>query len=89
MKKLLVLSVVALVYIDVFRITNFETGDIGSATILIYVEVPIFVFLSVILFLVRFHFCVKKRFTAKSLYFVSFIINLISLVLTYKVFLFF
>ena len=89
MKKNLILSVVALIYIGLFKITNFETGDIGSATILIYFGVPFFIFLSFILFIQSFIFCIKKKFTSKSLYFVSFIINLISLALTYKIFLFF
>ena len=46
MKKRLIFSVIALIYICVFKITNFEFGDIASATLLIYVGVPFFVFLS-------------------------------------------
>lgn len=89
MKKKIVLSVVALVYISLFKITNFETGDVGSATILIYFGVPFFILLSLILFIVNSYYCFKEKFTIKSLYFVSLIVNFISLTLIYEVFLFF
>lgn len=89
MKKNLVLSVIALIYIIVFKITNFETGEVASATILIYIGVPLFILLSLILFIVNFYSCFKEKFTSKSSNFVSLIVNFISLALTYEVFLFF
>ena len=89
MRKVLALSVIALVYIGLFKITNFETGEVASATILIYFGVPFFVILSLILFVQSLFFCIKQKFTIQSLYLVSLIINFISLALTYRIFLFF
>ena len=89
MKKILVFSVISLVYIGVFKITDFETGDIGSATILIYIGVPFFVLVSLILFILSLYNFYKVKFNIKSLYFVSLIINLITFILTFNVYLFF
>jgi hypothetical protein len=89
MKKRLTFSVIALIYICIFKITNFETGDVASATILIYVGVPFFVLVSLILFIVSFYNCYKEKFNVKSLYFITLIANLISLILAFNVFLFF
>ncbi len=89
MKKKLFFSVIALIYICIFKITDFETGNVASATILIYVGVPFFVLVSLILFIVSFYNFYKEKFNIKSLYFISLILNLITLVLTLDVFLFF
>lgn len=89
MKKKLILTLIALVYIIIFKITNFETGDIASATILIYIGVPFFVLVSLILFLISLFNFYKENFNTKSLYFVILIVNLIMIVLTFDVFLFF
>ena len=78
MKKILVLSVIAFAYIFVFRITDFQTGDIASATILLF-GVPVFVTLTVILFLISLYFTVKENFSTKPLYFVSCAANFTSL----------
>ncbi len=89
MKKRLIFSVIALIYICLFKITNFETGDIGSATILICVGVPFFVLVSLILFIISLFNVYKEKFNIKSLHFVSLIVNLITVVLTFDIFLFF
>ena len=89
MKKKLALSLIALVYIIIFKITNFETGDVASATILIYVGVPFFVLVSFILFLISLFNFYKQNFNSKSLYFVALIVNLITLIVTFNIFLFF
>ena len=89
MKKKLALSLIALTYIIVFKITNFETGDIGSATILIYIGVPFFVLVSIILLLISLFNFYKEKFNTKALYFVTLIVNLITVVITFDVFLFF
>ena len=89
MKKKFFFSVIALIYICIFKITDFETGKVASATILIYVGVPFFVLVSLILFMVSFYNFYKEKFNIKSLYFISLILNLITLVLTLDVFLFF
>ena len=89
MKKKFFFSVIALIYICIFKITDFETGNVASATILIYVGVPFFVLVSLILFMVSFYNFYKEKFNIKSLYFISLILNLITLVLTLDVFLFF
>jgi hypothetical protein len=89
MKKKLALSLIALTYIIIFKITNFETGDIGSATILIYIGVPFFVLVSIILLLISLFNFYKEKFNTKSLYFVTLIVNLITVVITFDVFLFF
>lgn len=66
MEKRLIFSVIALIYICVFKITNFEFGDIASATLLIYIGVPFFVFLSLILFIVSFFITfIKKSLLSK------------------------
>lgn len=88
MKKF-TLSVIALVYIIIFKITNFETCDIGSATILIYFGVPLFVLVSLISFIISLFKFYKEKFNPKSLTFVNVIINLITVVLTFEIFLFF
>ncbi|MCA6421214.1 MAG: hypothetical protein IM568_00170 [Flavobacterium sp.] len=88
MKKIFSLSVISLVYIIIYRITNFETGDIGSATILIF-GVPFFVLVSLILFLISLFKLYKEKFNTKSLTFVTLIINLITIVLTFEIILFF
>jgi hypothetical protein len=82
MKKILTFSIIALIYITVFKITDSETGDIGSATILV-LGVPVFVFLSFFLFIVSLYFCIKKRSSDNSLYVISLIINLVSIILTF------
>ena len=89
MKKKFFFSVIALIYICIFKITDFETSNVASATILIYVGVPFFVLVSLILFMVSFYNFYKEKFNIKSLYFISLILNLITLVLTLDVFLFF
>ena len=89
MKKKFFFSVIALIYICIFKITDFETGNVASATILIYVGVPFFVLVSLILFIVSFYNFYKEKFNIKSLYFISLILNLITVVLTLDVFLFF
>ena len=88
MKKF-TLSVIALVYIIIFKITNFETCDIGSATILIYFGVPLFVLVSLILFMVSYFKFYKEKFNIKSLTFATLIINLITVAITFDIFLFF
>ena len=87
MKKA-ILSIIALVYIVVFKITDFETGDIGSATILIF-GVPFFVLVSLILFMVSYFKFYKEKFNIKSLTFATLIINLITVAITFDIFLFF
>ena len=89
MKKKFFFSAIALIYICIFKITDFETDNVASATILIYVGVPFFVLVSLILFKVSFYNFYKEKFNIKSLYFISLILNLITLVLTLDVFLFF
>lgn len=89
MKKIFTLSVIALIYISVFKITDFETGEVASATLLIYVGVPFFVLVSLILFLISLFNFYKENFNTKSLCFATLIVNLITLVLTFDVFLFF
>ncbi len=89
MKTKFALSLIALVYIFIFKITNFETGDIASATILIYVGVPFLVLVSLILFIISLFKFYKEKFNIRSLYFVTLIVNLITIVLTFNIFLFF
>ena len=54
MKKRIILSLFALVYLSLYKITNFETGDIGSATLLIYIGVPLFIIISFVLFFIAY-----------------------------------
>ena len=89
MRKKLIFSLIALIYISVFKITDFETGDVGLATILIYIGVPLFVLVSLSLFVVSFYNFYKEKFNIKSICFVSLILNLISLTLTFDAFSFF
>lgn len=88
MKKNLFLSLIALVYIIIYKIINFETGNIGSATILVCIGVPLFILISILLLtngLINFY---KEGFKIKSLYFLIVIINLFSIILTFEIFLF-
>ena len=80
MKKILILSVFTLVYLSLYKITEFETGDIGSATILV-IGVPVFAFLSIVLLLICIYYFWKTKYDFKSLYFISLILNFISIFL--------
>jgi len=81
MKKRLILSIIALIYIIIYKFTNFEFGDIASATLLIYVGVPFFLLVSLILFIVNFYYSYKEKFTIKSLNFISLVLTLIVFVI--------
>jgi hypothetical protein len=89
MKKRLILSVIVLIYLSIYKITNFETGDIGSATLLIYVGVPLFVITSFVLFIQSLYFFIKEKFKFSEQNFILLIINSISIILTFDVYLFF
>ena len=89
MKKNFAISLIALIYIIIFKITNFETGDITSATLLIYIGVPFFALASIILFLINLFKLYKEKFNPNSKHFFILVVNLITIVLTFDVFLFF
>lgn len=87
MKKKIILSVFALIYLTVFKITDFEFGGIGLATILGFL-VPFFVLLSLILFILSLYSFYRKD-SDNSDNFVILISNLVSLILTFDVFFYF
>jgi hypothetical protein len=89
MKKRTILSLFTLVYLSLYKITNFETGDIGSATLLIYIGVPLFVIISFLLFIQNLYFFIKENFKLSEQNFVLLIINSASIILTYDVYLYF
>ena len=89
MKKRLILSIIALIYIALYKFTNFDTNDIGSATILICVGLPFFVLVSILLFVISFYNSYKEKFNVNSVHFNTLFINLISLLLIFKVCCFF
>lgn len=81
MKKRLILSIIALIYIIIYKFTNFETNDIGSATILICVGLPFFILVSILLFIISFYNSYKEKFNVNSVHFNTLFINLISIIL--------
>ena len=87
MKKRLILSVIALIYIIIYKFTNFEFGDIASATLLIYVGLPFFVLVSVLLFIISFYNSYKEKFNVNSVHFNTLFVNIISIILTFSKFL--
>ena len=89
MKKRIILSLFTLVYLSLYKITNFETGDIGSATLLIYIGVPLFVIISFVLLVQNLYFFIKGNFKLSEQNFVLLIINSASIILTYDVYLYF
>lgn len=89
MKKRIILSLFALVYLSLYKITNFETGDIGSATLLIYIGVPLFVIISFVLFFHSLFYLAKEKFKLNEQIFILLIINFISIILTFGVYLFY
>jgi len=88
MRKIII-SLIALIYLSIFKITNFETGEVTSATLLIYVGVPFFVLISFSLFFQILFYLVKEKFKLNEQIFVLLMINFISIILTFDVFLFF
>ena len=72
MKKRIILSLFTLVYLSLYKITNFETGDIGSATLLIYIGVPLFVIISFVLLVQNLYFFIKGNFKLSEQNFVLF-----------------
>ena len=89
MKKRIILSLFTLVYLSLYKITNFETGDIGSATLLIYIGVPLFVIISFVLLVQNLYFFIKGNFKLSEQNFVLLIINSASIILTYDIYLYF
>jgi hypothetical protein len=89
MKKRIILSLFTLVYLSLYKITNFETGDIGSATLLIYIGVPLFVIISFVLLIQNLYFFIKGNFKLSEQNFVLLIINSASIILTYDIYLYF
>jgi hypothetical protein len=82
MKKI-ILSIIALVYIVVFKITDFETGDVTSATILIYIGVPLFILISIILFIISLFKMYRERANFQLIYLMTVIINIMSVIIFY------
>jgi len=89
MKKRLALSLIALFYIIAFKITDFETGEVAFATILMYIGVPCFILVSLILLIISFKNFYIEKFKIKSLNFATLILNVINIVLNFNVLLFF
>lgn len=89
MKKRIILSLFTLVYLSLYKITNFETVDIGSATLLIYIGVPLFVIISFVLLVQNLYFFIKGNFKLSEQNFVLLIINSASIILTYDIYLYF
>jgi hypothetical protein len=89
MKKRIILSLFTLVYLSLYKITNFEIGDIGSATLLIYIGVPLFVIISFVLLVQNLYFFIKGNFKLSEQNFVLLIINSASIILTYDIYLYF
>ena len=89
MKKRIILSLFTLVYLSLYKISNFETGDIGSATLLIYIGVPLFVIISFVLLIQNLYFFIKGNFKLSEQNFVLLIINSASIILTYDIYLYF
>ena len=89
MKKRLILSIIALIYIIIYKFTHFEFGDIASATLLICVGLPFFVLVSVLLFIISFYNSYKEKFKVNSVHFNTLFVNLISIILILNVYCFF
>ena len=87
MKKKIILSVFTLIYLTVFKITDFKFGGIGLATILGFL-VPVFVLISFILLILSLYSFYRKN-SDKSDNFVILITNLVSLILSFEVFYYF
>jgi hypothetical protein len=89
MKKRIILSLFTIVYLSLYKITNFETGDIGSVTLLIYIGVPLFIIISFVLLIQNLYFFIKGNFKLSGQNFVLLIINSASIILTYDIYLYF
>jgi hypothetical protein len=85
MRKIII-SLIALIYLSIFKITNFENGEVASATLLIYVGVPFFVLISFALFFQSLFYLAKEKFKLNEQIFVLLMINFISIILTFDTF---
>lgn len=81
MRKNLIFSVFAFIYIVLFKVTKFETGEVFSATILLEIGVPLFVLISFILLFLNLYKIFKEKLYIQSPYFLSSVINIITLIM--------